>query len=346
MKHTQYAAIDYAKFLCALIILLYHYFSEIHIISGIFENLLSLYAVAVALFMVISGFLFGTKQNSIDEESDRKKALWRQVKRIFTIYLLWSILYLCYSISRWDFTSIDIRFVLDKMQGWVFNSTFYTIWFMPSLAVGLILAFYSIEYLGCVKTSFLAIFSYILGALMMTYSFVGNNIPGFSAFSEFVSNWMQGARGGVFFGFPLCVLGIIISRKEENKRIIKWIFLSVFSMLCLLCEAVLLKVYIGNTGIDLTMTMPFVVYCVMNCLASIKGDTTKFAVLLREMSVLIFMSQRIFLTVLPDVFPLFYQKVIFANEGISFFACCGGTIVFSICVIALSERIIVLKKVY
>lgn len=54
----MYLGLDVGKFLCAFLILFYHYFSEHGSLPGLLGEALSLYAVAVALFMTISGFSF------------------------------------------------------------------------------------------------------------------------------------------------------------------------------------------------------------------------------------------------------------------------------------------------
>ena len=106
INKTTYTALDVGKFLCALLILFYHYFSEHGPIPKIFDEALSLYAVGVALFMIISGFLTFDKLAQTTDYMQRRAYVLKQVKRIFTIYLLWSVLYLIYSISRWDFANL------------------------------------------------------------------------------------------------------------------------------------------------------------------------------------------------------------------------------------------------
>ena len=136
-----YPGLDIGKFLCAFLILFYHYFSEHGPLPGILNEVLSLYAVAVALFMAISGFLIFDKLSDIKETKERWKIVKHQVARIYSIYLIWSVPYLIFTISRWDYNSISLSFIFDNVQKWIFNSTFYTIWFMPMLAIGLVLTF-------------------------------------------------------------------------------------------------------------------------------------------------------------------------------------------------------------
>ena len=72
-KKITYPGIDIGKFLCAFLILFYHYFSEHGSLPGLLGEALSLYAVAVALFMTISGFLLYNKleENPADGHKER-----------------------------------------------------------------------------------------------------------------------------------------------------------------------------------------------------------------------------------------------------------------------------------
>ena len=178
LTKKKYNGLDIGKFLCAFLILFYHYFSEHRGLPTIIEEALSLYAVAVALFMLISGFLTFNKIKSLESREDRWGVVKRQALRIFKIYLLWSIVYIIYSISRWDFQNITLSFVLWQIQGWIFNSTFYTIWFMPALAIGLIVAFWLTEKLPVWLCTMLGIVLYVIGSMMLTYSSVGDMLPG------------------------------------------------------------------------------------------------------------------------------------------------------------------------
>lgn len=94
----MYLGLDVGKFLCAFLILFYHYFSEHGSLPGLLGEALSLYAVAVALFMTISGFLIYNKLEKIDSREERWRVVKKQIIRIYRIYLLWSIPYLLFSI--------------------------------------------------------------------------------------------------------------------------------------------------------------------------------------------------------------------------------------------------------
>ena len=344
--------VDLAKFLCAILILLYHYFSEYGNLTGLLEEALSSYAIAVALFMTISGFLTFQKLEEIASRKEKWEAVKGQVCRILKIYLLWSIVYILYNISRWDFSDLSVQFVLSELQHWIFNSTFYTIWFMPALAFGLLVTFLITEFLPKWTAVALAAVLYIVGALQLTYVSVGNLIPGFAYLLDFSNAWLGGPRGWLFFGFPLIMVGRYMAKFQlvwpgsGRKSWLVWMRLSVLSVCLMLAEALTLRHFYGSTGIDMTVMMPVSAFCILGFLLRCKLPEGKCLIWMRKMSVLIFLTQRIFLTVIPDLLPKAVEDSIFANPFVSFFFVCGGTVLFSAGVLALSKKVKWLRLLY
>ncbi len=342
----KYNGLDIGKFLCAFLILFYHYFSEHRGLPAIIEEALSLYAVAVALFMLISGFLAFNKIRNIESREDRWGVVKSQALRIFKIYLLWSIIYIIYNISRWDFQNLTVSFVLWQLQGWIFNSTFYTIWFMPALAIGLIVAFWFTEKLPAWICTTLGIVLYIVGSIMLTYSFVGDALPGFQVFKEFAETWLGGARGWLFFATPLLMLGkFAVNIKDKIKKTSAFI-LSIVSVGAILAEALVLRKFVGHTGIDMTVMMVPSVFFILMFLLNINIPDGAYGVWMRKMSVLVFMTQRIFLTVIPSLLGAGICSKLFANTYIGAIVICGGTVLFSALIIAFSKRFKFLKNLY
>lgn len=342
----SYPALDVGKFLCALLILFYHFFTEHDPVPILLEEALSLYAVAVALFMAISGFLTFRKLEGLTEPTARWNYVKKQVKRIFKIYLLWSIPYLIYTVCRWDFANLTPSFVLWKIQEWIFKTTFSTIWFLPSLAIGTLLAFFVTEKCSQRTAVILAVLIYLIGSLTGTYAFAGHAIPGFEGFCNFSKTWLGGSRGGLFFGFPLIMLGRFVAQRKFQMQWKSWAVLSVLAMGALLAEALVLRYFVGNTGIDEAIVMIPVVFFILEFLISFKLPEGNYAVYMRKMSVLIFVTQRIFLTVIPTLLSDGMLQIIFSNIWIGAVIICGGTILFSSVIIALSKRILWLKNLY
>ena len=317
---SVYPGIDIGKFICAFLILFYHYFSEHGSLPGILGEALSLYAVAVALFMTISGFLLYNKLEEIDSREERWSIVKKQVLRIYRIYLLWSIPYLLYTIYRWDWSSISVSFIIWEVQRWVFSSTFYTIWFMPMLAIGTLITFWLTEKLPNVVVTALGVLCWVIGSLSLTYQFIGNQIPGFARFVEFENLWLGGARGWIFYAFPLILVGKRMVFYKDKMKPIPSACLSCCCTLVMLAEALLLrKISGGHTGIDLAFMMIPTVFCILGFLIGVDIPGGSYCSWMRHMSTLIFMSQRLFLTVLPDCFPIFVLTYVFANTYVGAF---------------------------
>ena len=353
VRKQQYTMLDLAKFLCALLVLCYHYFSEHGSLPMLIEEALSLYAVAVALFMVMGGFLVFEKLESIPGRDGRWKCVSRQVIRILKIYLLWSVVYIAYTVSRWDLSAISAGFVFSQLRQWIFNSTFYTIWFMPSLAFGLLLAFWVTEKLPRGAVWALTAAMYLVGALTLTYAKFFVAVPGSGWITDLVNTWLGGPRGWMFYGFPMIMVGRSMvkfrARREQwhsKPHWQLWMALSVISMLLLLGEALILRCLVGPTGIDMTMMMPVAGFCILGFLLSVRLPEGGYLVWMRRMSVLIFVSQRIFLTVIPDFLPQAVMDRIYGDQYLGAVVTCGGTVVFSAAVIFLSGRWKWMKNLY
>lgn len=343
---SVYPGIDIGKFICAFLILFYHYFSEHGTLPGILGEALSLYAIAVALFMAISGFLTFNKLESVSDYQNRWKIVKKQALRILRIYALWSIPYLIYTVFSWDWQTITLKFVLWQVRGWIFGSTFYTIWFMPSLALGLVFTFFVTEKLPEYVVNLLAAVLYIIGSLTMTYSYFGDMIPGFNVLNMLITDWLGGSRGWLVYAFPLIMVGRRMAKHKEKVSTFKMAALSFMFVFLIIIEALLLRKAAGHTGIDMTLMMLPSVYCILGFLISLKIPSGTYCLWIRKFSILIFMSQRIFLTVLPDLFSDFFNKYIFANYY-------SGAVIISVFVIGFSSLIIlfskkfpVLKKLY
>jgi hypothetical protein len=128
-------------------------------------------------------------------------------------------------------------------------------------------------------------------------------IPGYAGFVQFAGNWLGGARGWLFFAIPLLLIGRMVAKKESHSdsRWALWLALSVGCVAVMLAEALTLRRFFGSTGIDMTLLMPATVFCILNFLRSVRVPQGAYQLWMRKMSLLIFVTQRIFLSVIPGL---------------------------------------------
>ena len=340
-------SLDLAKFLCALLILFYHYFSEqSNPIPWVLEESLSLYAVAVALFMAISGFRVYRKLSILTTRTERWLYIRKQIGRILLIYGLWSIPYLIFNISRWDVDEINLSFVVWQIQGWLFKSTFYTIWFMPSLALGLLLSFVVSEYMPLVLAYIIAFILFCTGSMTLTYACVGNGLfDNWQYFCKFSETWLGGPRGWLFYGFPFVMLGRYIAYRQCKSSWILYFSAACCSVGLIIAEALLLrKMAHTHTGIDMTLMMIPAIFFIICFLINFTLPSGMYAPWMRKMSVCIFMSQRLFLTAIPALLPAGF--LVFNSAWHGAFVICGSTLIFSIILIWSGEKIQLIRRLY
>ena len=213
---------------------------------------------------------------------------------------------------------------------------------MPALAVGLVATFWLTELAPKWAVAILAVILYVLGALMLTYKGVGAMVPGYAGFTNFSEIWLGGARGWLFFAIPLLLVGRIVAKKQSCSRWLLWLVLSAACVTAMLAEALILRRFFGSTGIDMTALMPAAVFCILQFLLSVQIPQGAYQLWMRKMSLLIFVTQRIFLTVIPNL----AGDAFLANGYFAFCFCVGGTILFSAVIIFLSRKVKFLKLLY
>lgn len=340
MERKSYASLDVVKFICAMIILLYHWGSEWgNGIPSLVQELFSLYAIVLPIFLVISGFLFFTKLNSVSEK-EQKGVLLHQVKRIFKVYLLWSIGYIVFQIYTWIADKEPARVILKDIWNWFTYSTFYTIWFLPALAVGLLIVYVLYKKLGLKKTFVICLCLYVVGALGSTYSSLSDKIPVLKLGYEYYRMYLNDTRNGLFYTPIFLVVGGFIAQRQEEISWKKSLVGTMIAGVALLSEALVMRRLVGGAGIDFALfQIAFSWFCVEFVLA-LKLDfvSKRVSLWMRQMSMLIFVSQRYFSIVIPEFFSGDILLHVQNSNIASFAITCGGTMVFSAILLALSKQ--------
>lgn len=155
---------------------------------------------------------------------------------------------------------------------------------------------------------------------------------------EFENLWLGGARGWLFYAFPLILVGKYMVTYKDKMKPLPIACLSCWCTIAMLAEALLIRKISGrHTGIDLTFMMIPTVFCILGLLISLRLPWGRYCVWMRKMSTLIFMTQRLFLTVLPGIFPGLFNTYITVNPFMCFVVICGGTVLFSLLIMQISK---------
>ncbi len=342
----NYCSLDIAKFFCAILIISAHFASETGNFPTIIDYGFSLYVIAVPFFFCCSGFLFFKKLYSLPTKEEKKKYFIKYEKRIWTMYGLWTAVYVIHVVYNWiEEKELSVGTVLGYLHRCIVYSSYSTIWFLPALAVGVAITYFFVMKLNKKQIVVIAVLLYIFGMFGYTYRFVVEETP-IGTFYDIYDTIFVSSRNGVFNGVPFIFMGSLICQKNIKptiKGFFKYAIPAGISLGLVVVEAFVLKLKFNVTGMDVGIFIVAFIYFFIMAVLHLDIKENKLWIWLRKLSLLIFVTQRIFLTALPDMFPAVFDKI-YANSYVGLVAVIGMTITLSVVLILLSKKVKIIRK--
>lgn len=296
-EKVNYNAMDVAKFLSAVLLVCAHTASERVSLPRVLDLCCSLYIVTVPFFFIASSFLFFKKLDTQANE-ERTTSYKKYTARIWEMYFAWSLIYFCFVVAKWIMNGSGIDEVVIYFHSALVFSTYPTIWFLPALWIGV-----SLVYLCRYKWKFTdgqilltALLLYCIGAMGYSYHSLTPLTESLNdAYISVFVTW----RNGLFNAFIYAFIGYKI---VTGKTSLKYNMLGVVVFgVAFLVEAFAMKRVVPSADANfLFMLVPFS-SCFFSSVSQIKLPDSKVYVPMRKMSMLIFVSQRLFLTAIPSV---------------------------------------------
>ena len=352
LEKKQYFAIDLMKFVLAVLLICAHVSSEKLSFPVYIDVWFSLYIIAVPFFFTTSAFFFFKKLTNEEDKSARLQHYKRYTKRILLMYLMWSLIYTCFIVAHWVQTD---SLTLEAFGKHVFYSITYssypTIWFLPSLWVAVSLVYFCWE--RKMKVNSILLVSLLLYAIgWMMYTFPKDRLP-FANILEWYDLIFKSPRNGFFNGFIYAAIGAYIAinySKIFSKNSKSFIIYYVVSAILLggaVTEALLSKKFI-NPQVDANFVFLLIPFTYFFVIATAKTELKPSPIYLscRNLSLLLFLSQRIFLTAIPLLLPVGIVAAISSNPYIGLLIFLGSTFVFSLLIVKLSSRYKFLKVLW
>lgn len=345
-KRKNYWTLDLAKFVCAIFLVSAHFASEWASFPRLVDYAFSVYIIAVPFFFCCSGFLFFTKMNALETKEEKKKYFLSYEKRIWIMYGIWTLIYFPFIIASWVRNNILTwgQFFKWLHQALVFQ-TYATIWFLPALAVGIALCYFLTQKVRKVGVG-VAICAalYLLGSFGYSYSFLFEG-----TFIGRVYEWyligFKTTRNGLFNAVPFLYMGYLLAQKNietKKENFIKNGAIAVGCFIVVVAESFFLKLKFNVTGMDFIYSLVPFTYFLMKTLLSVDLKERGIYIWCRKISLLMFVSQRLFLSALPSVLPKIFN-VLYANSYLGLCVVLLLTIGFSALVVAASRKIKILK---
>lgn len=342
----RYNFTDLMKFLLALLLVVAHCASEIVQFPVVIDLCFSFYIVVVPFFLCVSSFfLFKKIYRAVNYRE--QVALYRAYSfRVLGLYAVWSGIYMFLLLLSWWKSGATPEEVIHYFHEALVYSTYPTIWFLPALWVAVSCVFVlHIKYKCCIsQVLVLSVILYLVGAAGYSYSdLMPFPLKRLSEWYEFVFiTW----RNGLFNGFVFCVLGACLATPAFKR------FSRADSLLCLLfgagftCEAFLMKsISLASDANFLILMIPFTYFFVRVTNRVVLNNSPVYRIV-RHLSSLVFLSQRLFITAIPALLPGSVMVGLMVNPYIGTGIVLGCTLLFSVLLWWASGKWNILKFMY
>lgn len=345
----QYKSVDLAKFICAILIIILHtgpFSSYSKALTFGFRNIVTV--IAVPFFFSTSGFLL-FKKLDILSTTEQNKYMIRYLKRIFTMYGIWSAIYFPFVVIRWFRKGFSVQNILEYVRDFFFEGSYSTIWFLPALFVATLIVFLLHKKLSYKKIFVLCCLVYAFTLCGSSYYGLVNKIPALKLVFKCYYTFFDSIKNGVCFGMIFVCIGAMIAEGEEQQRnessIVKnFVSVMIFALLLAVEEFFIAYFNWNIKGVDTVFFLVPFTYFFLRFVLSIKININdRSCVLMRKYSILMFLCQRIPLSII-DVFMK--DTIVATNSFLYFATVLCITFLISFLIIQCSKKIKALRCVY
>ena len=345
VERKQYALLDVLKFLLIGLIMLSHTANEHAHLTGMWHYVFSLYNFGVPFCFACSGYLFFSKVKTLP--GNEKSVYYKKYSiRLGKMYLAWSIIYISFTICSWLVNGVTSDKILSSIHGWLVYSTYATIWFVPALWICISITYWLWKNRTCRTVLIVASVLFVFGNLMGSYV---NFVKSFDIIEAFHNGYMmvfRTFRNGVFNGVPFVVLGFLVAKKQNTwSTRTNLLFVLLFTFF-VVGECAVVKFCNLSTMTDMVFMLAPAIYFLLLWATKVEVKYNNLFLWMRNMSMLVFLSQRIFLSAIPSI-SVGYSNWIKSMSQLQIMIVLPlMTLLFSWTIIVLSKRISLLKVLW
>ena len=224
MKHRA-NGIDLFRIFAATMVVAIHTFPFQSIAPFLDEVItFTVFRVAVPFFFMITGyFLLG--RLSLNFSYNNNQRVKKYLYKIGMIYLYSILLYFPLSLLN---GTISLKMnILLLLKVFIFDGTFYHLWYFPASIIGTILVTLLLRSTGFKLTVAFSTCLYLVGLGGDSWYGITNQVPLLNKLYTFIFSWSDYTRSGVFFTPMFLCLGIFayrVSKKLTASKILNLLF--------------------------------------------------------------------------------------------------------------------------
>lgn len=225
----QYKGIDIMKFIMALFVVVLH----THPLQTVnaaadFATADVIARAAVPFFFVASGFLLEKQMST--HRGEMSGILKKYIRKLLVLYCIWTMIYLPVIICSKIIESEEslAKSIFSAVRDFIFAGSYGQLWYLPAVAVGVLLVYFLRKYLGEKWTVVVLLALFVMG--LLTQSYFGLTLAGMKPESvlwkamKAVKKVMVTCRNGVFFGGIFIYMGTWIARCDLKMK--QWMAVS------------------------------------------------------------------------------------------------------------------------
>lgn len=338
-----YPSLDIMKFIMAMLILTQHTSNEWAHSTGLVHAFFGLGNFAVPFFFACSGFLFFSKYNKLDRK-EQKGYYKKWSLRIGKMYLVWSLIYFVFVFIGWLRHGLNWSQPVEYLHEALVFTTYATIWFLPALWVGVSICCLIMNYCNRKMMAALLLLLMVIGNLFGSYTNVLTQVPAVNSFNEWYLNVFITWRNGLFNGAPFVFIGILIAEGKGMKITPKTnLLMTLLFGLAFLAEAFIITRFELSNATDMGFMMVPAIFFMISWLTQVDIKQRPLWQHCRNLSMLIFLGQRLFLSALPGVVPGMKQWILALPEPCIYLYFIVVVLTFSILIERLSNKFKFLK---
>lgn len=343
-----YYGVDLFKFIGAILVIMLHAnpVGEATTVGIIIRQIIT--PIAVPFFFAASGFL------SFFTPPEFRAT---KVIRILKKYLIWSIIYLPFVVIAWLMDGgINVKNIVTYLKNFVFEGSYQTIWFLNALWVAIAVVFVLLKHIEPKYIFFLSLPFYTISCLLSSWHGAFIKLPFGQVISDLYYSVFETTKNGILFGFTYVSLGVWIAqfaKGKENekafskKRIIGLVLCIVF----VIVEFLIRNTFVLNAkGCDITFSLIPITALLLKIAVGIKLPRKPIWSVLRKYSTLLFLTQRVPLTIFRwvDAFTgkYFGFAILTTVPFVYFILVLSSSFFISFCIIRLSKHKKWIARIY
>lgn len=337
----SYNSIDLMKFICSILVICIHTHplsTYSNILNSGLDNVIA--RLAVPFFFISAGYFFFNKIDLTSSSTSRinHSYLKSYIKRLSLLYIIWSIIYLPYTLYLWVKSDASIiKYIFSSIRNFLLTGISTHLWYMAALILATILVYYTLRYFSLKNTLLIGLILYIIGLLGDSYFGLINKVPVIGLLFNIYNFLFVTTRNGLFFGFIFVAFGAYLSHTKFIISTKKICMLFCLSFLLMGIEVFTLKVLDIPKNFNMYIFLVPTVIFLFLLLLNMNLKPHPLYSLLRKLSILIYFSHFIFYIIYPKLFSLLSLNAIYNNSIFKFLFILISSIICSLFLIWLSH---------